>query len=72
MKLIDSQFSNPEVSLILEFIKVFTMLVTTQAFKGWLNYSNSMNLSSDASVLHLTHEGITNFVSLSYFDKQNI
>ena len=30
-----------------------------------------MNLSSDASVLRLTHEGITNFASLSNFDKKS-
>ena len=31
-----------------------------------------MKLSSDASVLRLTHEGITNFACLSYFDKKSI
>ena len=31
-----------------------------------------MKLSSDASVLRLTHEGITNFASLSDFDKKSI
>ena len=30
-----------------------------------------MKLSSDASVLRLTHEGITNFASLSDFDKKS-
>ena len=44
-----SQFSNPEISVILEFIKEFTMLLTTQAFKGWLKSSNNMKLNSDAS-----------------------
>ena len=48
------------------------MLVTTQAFKGRLKSSNNMNLSSDDSVLCLTHEGITNFTSLSDFDKKRI
>ena len=31
-----------------------------------------MKLSSDASVFHLTHKGITNFSSLSDFDKKGI
>ena len=48
------------------------MPVTTQAFKGWLKSSTNMKLSSDASVLRLTHEGITNFDSLSDFDKNSI
>ena len=48
------------------------MPVTTQAFKGWLKSSTNMKLSSDASVLRLTHEGITNFTSLSDFDKKSI
>jgi len=48
------------------------MPVTTQAFKAWLKSSTNMKLSSDASVLRLTHEGITNFASLSDFDKKSI
>ena len=48
------------------------MPVTTQAFKGWLKSSNNIKLSSDASVLRVTHEGITNFASLSDFDKKSI
>ena len=48
------------------------MLVTIQAFKGWLKSSTNMKLSSHASVLRLTHEGITNFTSLSDFDKKSI
>ncbi len=31
-----------------------------------------MRLSSDASVLHLTKEGITNFESLTDFDKKSL
>jgi hypothetical protein len=45
---------------------------TTQAFKGWLKSSTNIKLSSDASVFRFTHEGITNFVSLSDFDKKSI
>ena len=48
------------------------MPVTTQALKGWLKYANNMKLSLDASVLRLTHEGITNFTCLSDFDKKSI
>ena len=48
------------------------MPVTTQAFKGWLKSSNNIKLSSDDSVLRVTHEGITNVASLSEFDKKSI
>ena len=48
------------------------MLVTAQTFEGWLKSSYNMKLSSDTSVLHLTHEGVTNFASLSNFDKKII
>ena len=48
------------------------MPVTTQAFKGWLKSSNNIKLSSDASALRVTHEGITNFASLSDFCKKSI
>ena len=48
------------------------MSVTTQAFKGWLKSSNNLKLSSDASVIHLTHEGITKFLSLCYLDEKSI
>ena len=48
------------------------MPVTNQAFKGCLKSSNNVNLSSDASVLRVTHEVITNFASLSDFDKKSI
>ena len=47
------------------------MQVITQAFKGWLKSFNNMKLSSDALVLRLSHEGITNFASLSDFDKKS-
>ena len=48
------------------------MQVTIQGFKGWLKSANNMKLSVDASVFHLTHEGITNFASMSSFDKKSI
>ena len=48
------------------------MLVTSQAFKGWLKSSTKIKISSDASVLRVAHEGITNFASLSDFDKKSI
>ena len=48
------------------------MPVTNQAFKGWLKSSNNIKLSSDALVIRVTHEGITNFASLSDFDKKSI
>ena len=41
-------------------------------FKAWLKASTNMKLSSDASVLRLTKEGITNFESLTDFDKKSI
>ena len=48
------------------------MPVTSQAFKGWLKSSTNVKLTSDASVLRVTHECITNFASLSDFDKKSI
>ena len=48
------------------------MLATTQAFRGCLKSSNNMKLSSDASALRISHEGITNFASLSGLDKKSI
>ena len=48
------------------------MPVTTQTFKGWLKYSNNMKISSDASAVRLTHEGVTKSASLSGFDKKSI
>ena len=48
------------------------MLVTIQAFKGWLNSSNNMKLRSDASVLRLTYEVVANIASMCDFDKKSI
>jgi uncharacterized protein YjaG (DUF416 family) len=48
------------------------MVVVTNAFKSWLKSSTNMKLSSDASVLRLTHEGITNYDTLIDFDTKSI
>ena len=48
------------------------MPVTTQTFKWWLKSSKNMELSSKASVLRLTHEGIINFVSRSDLHKNSM
>ena len=48
------------------------MAQPTAAFKAWLKDSTNMKLSSDASVLRLTKEGITNFESLTDFDKKSL
>ena len=48
------------------------MAAPTPEFKGWLKNSTNMKLSSDASVLRLTKEGITNFESLTDFDKKSL
>ena len=47
-------------------------MAVTQSFKAWLKASTNMKLSSDASVLRLTKEGITNFESLTDFDKKSM
>ena len=46
--------------------------VVTNAFKTWLKGNVNMKLSSDAAVTRVTYEGITNFESLSDFDKTSI
>ena len=48
------------------------MLNTTAAFRPWLKGNLNMKLSSDASVLRLTHEGITSLDSLTDFDDKAI
>ena len=45
---------------------------TTQEFKGWLKPSNNIKLSSDTSVLRLTHEGNTSFTSLSDLNTKSV
>ena len=48
------------------------MVNVTNAFKSWLKSGTNMKLSSDASVLRITHEGITNYESLLDFDTKSI
>ena len=48
------------------------MVQTTAAFRNWLTSNPNMKLSSDAAVLRITHEGITNYESLLDFDKKSI
>ena len=48
------------------------MAVPTADFKNWLKTSDNMKLSSNAAVLRLTKEGITNFESLTDFDKKSM
>ena len=66
-----SQLINPNISVIFEFMIAFTVSTTDQAHKRWLNSFNNIKRISDSSVLRLTHESITNFVSLSDFDKKS-
>ena len=49
-----------------------TMVTVTQAFKSWLKSGANMKISSDAAVLRLTHEGLTNYDSLLDFDTKSI
>ena len=46
------------------------MVVVSAGFRSWLKASTNMKLSSDASVVRVTHEGITDFRSLVDFDKE--
>mmetsp|Transcript_29643 Transcript_29643/g.45321 ORF Transcript_29643/g.45321 Transcript_29643/m.45321 type:complete len:161 (-) Transcript_29643:1644-2126(-) len=48
------------------------MAQPTAEFKAWLKASTNMKLSSNGAVLRLTKEGITNFESLTDFDKESI
>ena len=48
------------------------MVNTTVAFRTWLKSNPNIKLSSDAAVLRLTHEGITNLESLVDFDEKSI
>ena len=48
------------------------MVTTIAAFRTWLKSAPNMKLSSDASVVRVTHEGITNYDSLKDFDKATI
>ncbi len=44
----------------------------TNAFKNWLKSNTGMKLSSDAAVTRLTYEGITDYRSLTDFDKKSL
>ena len=48
------------------------MVTTSATFRSWLKASTNMKLSSDASVLRVTHEGITSYYTLVDFDKAAI
>ena len=47
-------------------------LITNAPFRSWLKGANNMKMSSDAAVLRIIHEGITNFLSLLDFDRDSI
>lgn len=46
--------------------------VVTIAFKAWLKANVNMKLASDAAVLRMTYEGVTDFSSLLDFDRESI
>ena len=48
------------------------MPVTNASFRNWLKRGSNMKLSSDAAVVRITHEGITDFRSFLDFDKESI
>ena len=48
------------------------MVTTSATFRFWIKASTNMKLSSDASVLRVTHEGITSYDTLVDFDKADI
>ena len=48
------------------------MVTTSATFRSWLKASTNMKLSSDASVLRITHKGITSYYTLVDFDKAAI
>ena len=45
---------------------------TNVAFMTWLNSNNMTKLISNAVLVHINYEGITNFVSLTDFDNKII
>ena len=47
-------------------------LVVNNTFKAWLKGSTNIKLSSDAAILCIIYEGITNYASLVDFDKKII
>ena len=46
--------------------------VTNAQFRGWIKSATNMKLSSYASVLHITYEGLINFDSFTDFDRESI
>ena len=48
------------------------MVTTSATFRSWLKASTNMKLRSSASVLRVTHEGITSYDTLADFDKAAI
>ena len=46
--------------------------VVNNTFKNWLKANVNIKLASDAAVLHITHEGVTDFPSLVDFDRDSI
>ena len=48
------------------------MVTTSATFRSWIKASTNMKFSSDASVLRVTHEGITSYDTLVDFDKAAI
>ena len=48
------------------------MVTTSETFRSWFKASTNMKLSSDASVLRVSHEGITSYDTLVDFDKAAI
>ena len=45
---------------------------TTATFKSWLKANTNMKLASDAAVLRITYEGVTDWASLVDFDRESI
>ena len=46
--------------------------LTNAQFRGWLKAAVNTKLSSDASVLHITYEGLANFDSFKDSDSEII
>ena len=47
-------------------------VTVTTAFKSMLKANTNMILPSDAAVLRITHEGVTDWASLVDFDRESI
>lgn len=47
-------------------------VAVSAAFKSWLKSNVNIKLASDAAVLRLTHEGVTDYASLLDFDRESI